>query len=281
MYKADATDFWNLVDGILVINLDERVDRWDAFVEHVKPHFDMTKIRRLSATRGTGIAGFGEPPFFRGHRRDKTWAARGGCTLSHRDAIAHAKQAGWRTVLILEDDIELTPAFTRQLSALASALQSRHWDICYLGFTDPVSPSRLVASLDGEFSLQQVYGCNTAHAYLLAAHVYDWLLAELPTPDCLWPWLTRHRAIDRWYMRSISKRFDVTVVSPSIINQRAGYSDIVCRDTAIDSAHLTQVPGKTCSRYFYPFARTARRLLFAADGLWDYFRGLYKRFNGF
>lgn len=281
MNGDSGADFWNLVDGIIVINLDERTDRWETLLAHVSAHFDSTKIHRLSATRGTMIPGYGEPPLFRGRQRDKTWAARGGCTLSHRDAVEYAKNAGWRTVLILEDDIELSPDFDRQLPELATALKNRHWDVCYLGYTDPVSPFHQVASLEGGSTLQQVYGCSAAHAYLLTAHVYDWLLTELPAPDCIWAWLTRHRAIDRWYKHTLSKYFDVMAVSPSIINQRAGYSDIVLRDTGNEKPYQAKVPDKACCRQIYRLARLGRRNLFAIAGLRDYFRGVYKRVNGF
>jgi GR25 family glycosyltransferase involved in LPS biosynthesis len=281
MNSDNGADFWNLVDGIIVINIDERTDRWETLLTHVGQHFDTSKIHRLSATRGTMIPGYSTPPLFRGRQRDKTWAARGGCTLSHRDAIEYAKKAGWRTVLILEDDIELSPDFDRQLPALARALKNRHWDICYLGYTDPVSPFRPVASLEGEFTLQRIFGCSATHAYLLADHVYDWLLAELPAPDRLWIWLTRHRAIDRWYKHTLSTHFDVMAVSPSIINQRTGYSDVVHRETGNEKPYRVKVPDNAYSSYVYNLAYLVRRIIFAIAGVRDYFRGLYKRVNGF
>jgi GR25 family glycosyltransferase involved in LPS biosynthesis len=268
-----------LVDGILAINLDDRPDRWQAFLEEVAPHFDASHIRRLSAVKGIGLDGFGQPPFFRGRHRDKTWAGRAGCALSHREAIAHAAQMGWRSVLILEDDIQFTDRFATIEADLTKALDQQPWDICYLGFTDPIGPFRKVADLAPTHSLYRIYGCNTCHAYLIRDTAYDWLLKQLPTRENIWDWLTRYRAIDRWYARRLTRQFKVLAASPSLINQRPGISDITGRDLA--SGHITEVLPGISSAMPFGIASGLRRLAFGVSGRYDALRGFIKRRKGF
>ena len=93
--------------GICAINLDTRMDRWEIFQREILPQFEGLPVDRISATLGTQILGYGKAPYFRGRKRDRTWAARGGCTLSHRNAMLHAKAKGWSHLLILEDDITI------------------------------------------------------------------------------------------------------------------------------------------------------------------------------
>ena len=240
MSRPQLDAFWNMVDGVLVVNLDNRPDRWQdlqAVTAHIIP---ATKLHRLPATLGVSLPGFGVPPWFRGRKRDRTWAGRAGCTLSHRAAISHAKQQGWRTVLILEDDIEIDPTLPEVLAGLPAALRGSHWDVCYLGFTDPVSPYRTLATLPAGHNLCAVSGCSTTHAYLLRDSCFDLLLAKLPTADTIWRWTSRHRAIDRWYYRNLARYFDVLATSPAVINQQVGFSDITQR--LHERVHTTHVP---------------------------------------
>src|SRR5512138_1755182 len=147
MQRVQPDAFWDMIDGVLVVNLDSRPDRWRELQAAVAGVVPAHKLHRLPATLGAALPGFGAPPWFRGRKRDKTWAGRAGCALSHRAAIAYAREQGWRTVLILEDDIEFAPALNAVLSALPAALQAADWQVCYLGFTDPVSPYRTLARL--------------------------------------------------------------------------------------------------------------------------------------
>jgi glycosyl transferase family 25 len=219
--------------GVCVINLDARTDRWETFQREMLPHFGGLPVDRISATLGTQIPGYGKVPFFRGRKRDRTWAARGGCTLSHRNAILHAKAKGWNQLLILEDDITIeTPPAPEFLNALQNALQFTQFDVCYLGFTDPVPPFRQLVELGSGYTLHQVFGCSTTHAYLLSMHAMDGMLTAFPSTESIWNWIARHRAIDRFLSRNLSPQLKVTALSPSLINQRPCFSDIVGKDVA-------------------------------------------------
>ncbi|MBN8764471.1 hypothetical protein [Thiobacillus sp. 63-78] len=279
MPDAQLAAFWDMIDGVLVVNLDSRPDRWQDVQARTAGFIPAEKLHRLPATLGATLPGFGVPPWFRGRKRDRTWAGRAGCALSHRAAIAHAKQQGWRTVLILEDDIELDPSLSEVLAVLPQALGNADWDVCYLGFTDPVSPYRTLASVPAGHRLCVVSGCSTTHAYLLRDSVYDLLLEKLPVIDSIWHWISRHRAIDRWYYRNLARYFNVCVVSPAIINQQGGFSDITQR--LHEKVHTTHVPDTRHGVLAYWMLGRLRWLSYRLAEPRDWLRGRIKQARGF
>ena len=269
--------------GVCVINLDSRTDRWETFQREILPKFEGLQVDRISATLGTQIPGYGKAPYFRGRKRDRTWAARGGCTLSHRNAMLHAKAKGWSHLLILEDDItiETTPS-PEFLNALQNAFQSMHFDVCYLGFTDPVAPFRQLVELGSGYALHQVFGCSTTHAYLLSTHAMDCMLAALPTAESIWNWIARHRAIDRFLSRNLSPQLNVTALSPSLIVQRPCFSDIVGKEVAACAEnHQTKIePLNPNPQAFDERMRSQVAALKRSDRL-DQLRSLWKNLCGF
>lgn len=279
MPQPQLDALWNMIDGVLVVNLDNRPDRWQDVQDRTAGFIPAHKLHRLPATLGAHLPGFGAPPWFRGHKRDKTWAGRAGCTLSHRAAIAQAKQQGWRAVLILEDDIELEPALVEVLAVLPAALQASAWDVCYLGFTDPVSPYRTLVTLPAGHNLCAVSGCSTTHAYLLRDSTYDELLARLPEAATIWRWISRHRAIDRWYYRNLARYFDVVAVSPAVINQQGGFSDITQR--LHEKVHTTRVPDARQSALAFRLLGAWRWLGYRLAEPRDWLRGRIKHMRGF
>lgn len=269
--------------GACVINLDSRKDRWDAICEEIVPLLDGIPVKRISATLGVNLPGFGQRPFFRGRKRDRTWAARGGCTLSHRSALLHAKAEGWSHLLILEDDITLdTVPGASFLAELKDKLMTTRFDVCYLGYTDPVAPFRHLADLGDGHSLNQVFGCSTTHAYLLTATAVDWIIAKLPEPSGIWKWLTRHRAIDRFYYRNLSPSLVVTALSPALIQQTAGFSDIIGSTvSACAENHPTEVGKEHPDPNVFASRLAKQAAIFHRASRLDFFRGLLKSIRGF
>jgi hypothetical protein len=182
-------------------------------------------------------------------------------------------------VLILEDDIELEPALAEVLAGLPAALRASDWDVCYLGFTDPVPPFRTLSKLPAGHSLCAVSGCNTAHAYLLRDSTYDKLLARLPEAANIWHWISRHRAIDRWYYRNLARYFDVCAVSPALINQQGGFSDITQR--LHEKVHTTRVPEARQGALAFRLLGALRWLGYRLAEPRDWLRGRIKQARGF
>lgn len=269
--------------GVCVINLDARVDRWEQFQAEVAPALAPLPLHRVSAVAGVKLPGYGEVPWFRGRKRDATWAARGGCVLSHRAALLHARDSGWPWVLVLEDDLERPVRVDAATGvALAGALAAHAADVCYLGFTDPQLPWRQLTALGSGHALHQVFGCSTTHAYLASARAIEWILARLPEPADIWPWVARHRAIDRFYYRHLSPALKVTAVSPTWFDQRGGFSDIIGREVgAYAESHRTEVEVCHPSDAVFQAALRARAAAFRRAGWADAFRGCWKRLRGF
>lgn len=269
--------------GVCVINLDQRTDRWAAFEQEIQPHLSPLSVHRISATSGVSIPGYGQRPWFRGRKRDRTWAARGGCTLSHRQALLHARSSGWSHVLILEDDV--TPPVVPQtafLRNLQDALCTHLFDVCYLGFTDPVAPFRRLCDLGETHSCHRIFGASTTHAYLVNQTAIDWILARLPNEAAVWKWLTRHRAIDRFYARNLSPDLAVIAISPSLLGQEAGLSDITGRAMeSHEGIHVTRIPLVEVSENAHHDGLHHMAARFTRQSQLDKLRACWKVLNGF
>lgn len=285
LLKTDkVSSFWHAIDAVLVINLDHRIERWEQLRVESADLIPPEKLHRVPAVLGSEIPGFGKAPWFRGGSRANTWAGRGGCVLAHRRALEMAKRAGWERILILEDDANFDEEFSNHLGPLETALfkSNPDWDICYLGFTEPQGPFNTLVRLSETRQLVRIYGCKCTHAYMVNAPLRDWLLEQLPDESTIWSWLAVNRAIDRWYLSSLGKRFQVVAVSPSIIRQNDDFSDIVGRVTSYFSESSRQflIPVASGSptfglRYFLRIQST--RL----GRLYNYLSAIRKRFAGF
>ena len=272
-----------LADGVLVINLD----RLQRFAEMASLTRVLDGWQRLPAVNGAELPGYGQPPWFRQRPRDKCWAGRAGCTLSHRAAIAHAHAAGWDSVLILEDDVEPGAAFDAAVRSFraGSAACPDPWQVCFLGLSQQVGPSRKLRQLDEVRSLYQIFGCTGTFAYLVKREAFGWLLANLPTAETIWAWVARHRAIDRWYARNLSGQLTVHAVSPGLIGHYTSFSDIGQRA----GAHLVvsesepghQAPLQPCGPVAYHLRAALLRLRFFLTKLVNRVQGSLKRQRGF
>ena len=272
--------FWQQIDGVAVINLDHREDRWRTVATVAAQLPGRPAVTRIAACLGTALPGYGGRPWFRGRKTDGRWAARAGCMASHRRALLHARDAGWTTTLVLEDDCDLTPLTACDLDALHRLLFVTHpnWDVCYLGFSEIVPPAQRVAPWGQDGELLRVYGCLTTHAYLVRDRARDWILDHLPDEEAPWQWLSRNRAIDRWYIRNLSRRFTVVALSPALLLQKQGYSDI--GQELVDWQKLAMrsvAPAKHGFRLRLRLAHTSTRL----GSLADWIRGCVKRRRGF
>ncbi|MCX6874474.1 MAG: glycosyltransferase family 25 protein [Verrucomicrobia bacterium] len=276
-----------LADGVLVINLDHRPERMERFTNMARHISVLQGWERLPAVNGVEIPGYGQPPWFRHRPRDRCWAGRAGCTLSHRNAIACAKDRGWHSVLILEDDIQLGASFDTmaQLVIEHTSTCPKHWDACYLGLSQPVGPSLKLHALGGTQAVYQIFGCTGTFAYILKREAFDWLLAKLPTPETIWTWVSRHRAIDRWYARNLSARFTVQAVSPNLIGHYSSFSDIGQRAGAdlLTAESATHQPEhlQPSGKLAFQLHSACLRLRFLVTMAINRIQGAMKRARGF
>lgn len=224
-----SDSLWEFVDGVVLINMDSRPDRLESFMANVGCHIPAHLLHRMSAVVGREIPGYGEPPWFTARTGERAgyWAGAAGCTLSHRKAIRMAREAGWRRVLILEDDVVYTPQ-QGAAGLLARAVQQLGGPyMLYWGFNRPAPRGHRCLG-GGGLDLWQVDGVLATHAYVLSAEAYDTVLAALPEGRDVWGWLARYRAVDTFYRNYLGDALGVEVYAlyPTLFSQGGTVSDI-------------------------------------------------------
>lgn len=281
-----SPDSLELADGILVINLDHRPERLERFAETAAKHPALQSWQRLPAVAGSKLPGFGQRPWFRGRKRDLNWAGRAGCVLSHRKAIEYAKAEGWKSVLILEDDVLPCESFSQEVPEWlqCSANESGRWDACYLGTSVPVGPSKIAERLSHGRHLYRIFGCSGAFAYILRDTTYDLILSQLPTERSVWSWVFKHRAIDRWYARNLSRYFRVTAIFPNLIGHYTSFSDIGQRAGAdigvTEDATPETYPFPTTSPTYFILSSLILRCNFNISRIFQVVRTPFARLSG-
>jgi glycosyl transferase family 25 len=91
-----------------------------------------------------------------------------GCAMSHIAILKRAKQEGWKSVLILEDDLQWAD-FDCKYPGLEALVSSRPWDVCMLG------------GLYLEYKLPKITMAVCTNAYIVKSHYYDTLLNNFET----------------------------------------------------------------------------------------------------
>ena len=87
--------------------------------------------------RKIGWLGKKEVVLFDGIHPDsrEDWPSIGarGCFLSHYTVLKQARDAGWKSVAVLEDDCDFTPPYYKFHEDFAVRLEAETWGIAYLG----------------------------------------------------------------------------------------------------------------------------------------------------
>ena len=279
------SEIWNHVDGVVLINLDERKDRLCHALEQLNAFAPSEKVTRVAAVNGKTIKGFGKKPWFKNGKKDLKWAGRAGCTLSHRKALDLSISRKWNTTLILEDDFVCLSNDIKLWDSLSDAIfnNNKEWELLYFGFTTPLGPTRKIANINNNNSIYQIQGAKTTHAYLIKSDFAKWILSELPIEKNVWQWCSRKRGIDRWYSRNLSKKGSVYCVSPSLFVQSDFKSDIVdARNGVSDNQDfMWEIPHYLQTQSFY----SLRKIFFNAKSwlieMLESTCGYFKRFIGF
>jgi GR25 family glycosyltransferase involved in LPS biosynthesis len=194
----------NPIAGCFVINLPHRTDRWKLFQEQL-PLLQTLGItpERMDAVYGRKLPGFGEKPWFTkrlSEKRANAWGGKAGCTLSHRNAIALAKERGWKNVLIVEDDVSFDATIAGQWANLVDTMAKLpdDWIAIYLYGHHPIPPVRVVYTYP-ETTCYELCGAYSTTAYILNSKYFDDLLHLMPRDKDVWAWTARHKTVDRWF----------------------------------------------------------------------------------
>lgn len=206
-------------DKIYVFNLDRRNDRW----EDCKKIIDSTglQLERMSAVDGEtlkeedlvmGLLDYIPKINLRGMQ---------GCTMSHYNAIKKAKDEGHKNVLVFEDDFEFVDNF-EELFTEYYAQVPHDWEFLYLGANHNFHMGELLPMVSKNVGKPHKSYC--AHAYAVKECLYDFVLSLFDVKVTGTPG-------DVALSQAQSKLKNCYTLFPSVVTQRRGYSDIVCRDT--------------------------------------------------
>jgi glycosyl transferase family 25 len=144
---SNATGFF---DRTYIINLPERKDRLKEITRELQSagmSFADPTVRLLSAIRPREARGFPAP------------AVRG-CFLSHLELLLQAQADGLKNVLVIEDDLAISPVFKQRYGHLFQEAEQTPWGFIYFGhrvespalnvpkltpFVDPIATSHFYA----------------------------------------------------------------------------------------------------------------------------------------
>jgi hypothetical protein len=151
---ANGPDLWSFVDRVYCISLVDRPDRAARAA---------AELHRVGLCRRV--------LFYRPHRHPTRVIE--GIWESHRTVARHAREAGARTALVLEDDVAFAPWVGRRtLEAVAATMRTLppDWTIFFLGHWP------LRARFVSPRLLRTASAC--AHAYIASPRLLDWLAAN-------------------------------------------------------------------------------------------------------
>ena len=185
-------------DHIFCINLDRRIDRWEACQVEFAIH-DIHGVQRVSAVDGRDLD----------HRGwDAKYLGEMGCSLSHAKVLERMIEEGWDTVLIFEDDVEFVSDFP---AAFAESINSvPDFDMLYLGGIDEEPP---VAVSEG---VARVTRTMTTSSYAISLPFAKRVLPEIKRLS---------KPVDELYT-DFQEDAECFIFMPHLVVQRPDHSDI-------------------------------------------------------
>lgn len=176
---------------LYVINLDERIDRWQQ-IQRDFSNFQEFNLIRIPAIK---------------HKRGKI-----GCFLSHKKCIQIAKDKGLKYIIVVEDDCIPCQNFSERFKQIKQYLDGTDtWNI-YLGGTVKVQPKNIKNNfVYGSERLVEIDKGNSTQFICYNNTIYDFYLN-----------IETNIAVDKiWH-----NKFNALVSLPFIAYQGGGYSDI-------------------------------------------------------
>ncbi|WP_422911126.1 glycosyltransferase family 25 protein [Pseudomonas sp. MAC6] len=225
-WVAEKTDKAGCCDGVdsamsgfcfehaFVINLDHRTDRWARMTENLTrvgiaaERFSAISVRDLtddppSVALRAFLQRVDGPSPVAEHKLQTTWA----CMRSHLAIIQMAREAGWPSVLILEDDCEFETYTRTVLTRASKQLQGCEWGLLYLGGTFKKGGKKAAVSTN----LWAGSRIRLAHAYVVDASLYERILCEAPESGL---------PLDWYYSEILQPSINTFVVRPILAQQR-------------------------------------------------------------
>ncbi len=141
-----------LFDCTFIVNLPQRADRRRAVTKELrKAGIELAggAVELFPAIRPKESAGFPSP----GVR---------GCFLSHLAILKEARRRGLASILILEDDLVISPLVIASFERIRELVQQTWWDIIYFGHCEepPANGALALVSFDGPIRTSHFYAIN-------------------------------------------------------------------------------------------------------------------------
>jgi|TARA_R110000823_G_scaffold34720_2_gene96432 GR25 family glycosyltransferase involved in LPS biosynthesis len=135
-----------------------------------------------------------------------------GCYVSHLEIIKDAKKNNYDKILILEDDVAIDDNFLSLFSQKVKDLP-QDWKLFYLGASAHTGiPKKKVTD-----HISQTFESFTTSSYGIHSSIYDTILESEKVAD---------KTIDLFLVKDIQSTHPCYVVTPTIMWQSAGFSDI-------------------------------------------------------
>jgi GR25 family glycosyltransferase involved in LPS biosynthesis len=201
----------NYFDKIVCINLERRKDRWAEMNKQFSKHG--LEVIRINAVNGNPM-GWTRGKDFPGNKDGAL-----GCTASHVNVYKMAKENGWKSVLIIEDDCEfidnLNSVFEKAISTLPE-----DWDLLYFGGTHRTKRGQFIPESINEYFVKGKR-ILTTHCYAVKDTMYDVILNRVLEKEPLF-----ENTIDGYLAVSIQPICKTFAFHPPIAWQKAGHSDV-------------------------------------------------------
>ena len=144
-----------------------------------------------------------------------------GCSVSHMEAVQFARRKGWKSVIILEDDIKICRNFVRYASMALRDLAKRNWGLFQFGmFLNTEIVNFVTPRL---FRIKYGHG---AHAFALHEKTYDSLIenyiCELDRGNWEKP---AHLPFDEYLNNILPSKYESYGSTKLLISQHPGHSD--------------------------------------------------------
>lgn len=197
------------IDNIYCINLKRRVDRWKSIDSQLKQ-------LKLSVTRFGAVDGATIPDKVLNDVR----VSRGelGCSLSHLGVLRHAKQKGYKQILILEDDAEIRKGFIKHVTRAIENLPEQ-WVMLYVG-GGYVNNTIDNCAIHYNDSLYRCRNILTTTGYVVNINNYQLLINTIDKHMESIP-------VDEIYIKYIQHKHPVFMCKPRVVYQSSSYSDVV------------------------------------------------------
>jgi len=180
-----------LVDGVFLINMDQHADRLAAATQAFQQIGET--FERFPGCAVNGGASYSDRV--------------AGCRKSHIEILKLARDRGYRSVAVFEDDIEFAPNFMARLPEVQDFIQRNAWQLMYLGGSHYKDQHEMVQP-----NVSRVRNTFTTHAYFAHSSIYDAVISQEKTSA----------PIDNIYVQGIQAAGRSYCIRPNIAFQRAG-----------------------------------------------------------